>query len=560
MRSISKHTARYFFTICLFCFSQTLAIAQQGNEYIEMRGLSLQVEGLPTNQEQIIWERLPQLNGDQITIFEGEENVSAFNHHPTIIFYKDRFFAAWSNGAKDEDASGQRVMYTTSKDGFNWDKVSYMTDSITDRAHTPGGFWVRDGQLFALVSLRDSRGSSFNSDRNPLLSYRWNTEKAIFEYSGIIARNFFSVDGPRLVSGGQKWIMFGKPGFRSAHPEEPVRIATTITDSIDEWVFKPLPNKEVPHDAFWYTLPDGRLMTIEAKGDVPNRHLISMYSNDEGDSWSQPESSNFPDADSRLYGLRLSNGLYVILNNPNLLRYRIPLSIAISGDGENFNHFANIRIEQTNKEYSGHAKAPGYQYVRAFEHDNKLWVIYSVNKEDIEITAISLDEIERFYESVQKYHVGNPSVEIVVDNQGNGFETDSPWSVDTATGIFDGVEMGYYGNNYSYRNSTDEETEGWAKWSPEITKSGIYSIYMNWATVGFGSSSPMSDTAPIEIKHSEGIHRSTVDQSRYGGSWIYLGAFNMNAGDDEAYVKVYSTKNGRTVADAVKFIMTNHKK
>ncbi|MEI9808037.1 MAG: exo-alpha-sialidase [Bacteroidota bacterium] len=541
--------------LCL-CFGfQKMTTAQQGNKApAAVKGLSLEIPGLPSNPLDIVWDRLPLLKGDRITVFEGVENKTAFNHHPTIFYYKDKFFATWSNGDKDEDFSMQRVMFATSTDGYKWSKAMNMTGSIPERAYTPCGFWVREGELFALASLSDSRASSLDSrDNRMMLSYRWNAATSTFEYSGTVARGFYGIEGPRQVADGQ-WFMFGKPDTKAVPADSIMQFARGGKNAMDAWSIKPIPDNEIAHDISWYALPDGNLLAVEAKGNVPDRRLVSMYSNDNGSSWSAPERSNFPDADSRLYGMRLSNGRYVLLNNPNLSRYRVPLSIALSTDGKKYDRMANIRIEQTNKKYSGHAKAPGYQYMRAFEHAGKLWIIYSVDKENIEITTVSLEEIERFYAVDQTYDSRKPSVEIIIDNNEKGFETNSPWPTDTAAGIFDGVRLGYHGRDYSYMKNSKTMTAGWAKWTPEITRPGVYAVYMKWATTGFGSKSAMADIAPIEIRHPGGVHRSSVDQSRYGGTWMYLGSFTMKAGDD-SYVKIYSGKNGTTVADAVKFVM-----
>ncbi len=538
-------------TVCLcVCFTFQIAMAQQGIISLAAKGLSLEIPGLPANRSEIIWDRLPLLKSERITVFEGKENASAFCHHASIFYYKDRFFAAWSNGNKDEDFSGQRVMYATSKDGHQWSKAINMTGSTPEMAYTPSGFWVHDGDLYALAGFQNSRASTLTSDTDELNIYRWNSGKSAFEYSAVIAKDFLGMEGPRQTPDGQ-WLMFGRPADKSLPHAN--RFAKGGKSAMDDWTIKPLPNDKVEHDIFWYTLPNGKLMSVEGTGNAPDRHLVSMYSSDNGNSWSDPVPSDFPDADSRINGLKLSNGIYVLLNNPSLSRYRIPLSISLSKDGEKFDHMANIRIEQTNKKYSGHAKAPGYQYMRAIEHAGKLWIIYSVNKENVEITTVSLDEIKRFYATDQIYENRKPAAEIIIDNNEKGFETNSPWPTDTVAGFFKGVRMGYHGHDYAYMKNSPASTASWAKWTPKIITPGVYAVYMKWPTRSFGSNGSMADVAPIEIRYPGGVHRSSVDESRYGGNWIYLGSFPMNVGNG-SYVKIYAGKNVTTVADAVKFV------
>jgi hypothetical protein len=510
----------------------------------------LRVAGFPSDPEDIVWENLPLLDSTRVEVFKGEENLSAFNHHPTIAWHDGIFFAAWSNGDRDEDASGQRVLYATSEDGRVWTEPRKLAEGIPGRAYTPCGFWIREGEVFALAALRNSRDGAPGADDNPLIAYRWSKKDSVFEYDRVMAGDFFAVDAPRMSPDGQ-WLMIGKSGGGDASSRARKRVAKGGVRSVDDWSFGPLSTPVVAHDTFWYLLPKGQLLAIEAKGRVLDRRLVRIDSVDGGDSWLEPVGTNFPDADSRLCGLRLSTGRYVLLNNPNPARYRVPLSLAVSKNGLVYDRMANVRVEQTNKRYSGHAKAPGYQYVRAVEQGGRLWVIYSVNKEDVEISVVSLEEIERLYASEQVYPQREPGLEIVIDNSDEGFETDRVWPTES-------VAAGQYGPDYAFlppAAATGEVTGGWATWTTEIRSSGMYRIYLRWATIGFSQRSPMEHIVPVEIRHPGGTDRTTVDHTRYGGDWIFLGAYQLNAGEN-VEVKILAEGNGITVADAVKFVKT----
>ena len=123
---------------------------------------------------------------------------------------------------------------------------------------------------------------------------------------------------------------------------------------------------------------------------------MRCYSADSGVTWTEPVVTDFPEAGARHHGLRLSNGLYALLVNPNPAR-RIPFSIAVSKDGLVYDRIANVRAEPTQARNAGRAKGPGYHYMRGFEHDGQLWTIYSVNKEDIAVTIIPMTEFEALY-------------------------------------------------------------------------------------------------------------------------------------------------------------------
>lgn len=523
----------------LLMFHAIAALPLAGAPAAAGSGVALQVTGLPADPSKIVWERLPLLPSERITVFRGVENVSAFNHHPTIAWHDGRFFAAWSSGDRDEDAPGQRILYATSVDGRTWPTAVSLADAVPDHGYTPGGFWIRDGDIYALASLRSSRGATRESEYE-LLAYRWDKAKAAFVQPVRVARNFFSNDGPRRTAGGQ-WLMLGKSQAPAARVA--ARVARGGVDSLDAWTFGTLPGATIAHDTFWCALADGRLVAIEAAGRPPERRLVAMFSGDSGATWSDPLPSNFPDADSRLHGLQLSNGYHVLLNNPNPSRYRIPLSLALSRDGLQYDRIANVRIEQTNKKYSGHAKAPGYQYARGMEHDGRLWTIYSVNKEDIEISTITLHEIERLAKSEEAYPTHDLGPEVIVDNRDSRFASHRPWPTSREA-------PGYHGLDYAYLPA---DTAGWAKWSVVAPEAGAYRLYLRWTTIGFSQKSPMEDIAPLEIRHPGGVDRTTVDQTRYGGTWVCLGVHPLQAGET-IEVKITAGGDGITVADAIKLV------
>ena len=69
------------------------------------------------------------------------------------------------------------------------------------------------------------------------------------------------------------------------------------------------------------------------------------------------------------------------------------LAISLSADGLNFDRVAVIRFLAPPMRYKGRAKSIGFQYPHSVVVKNDLWVIYSVNKEDVQITKIPLEEL-----------------------------------------------------------------------------------------------------------------------------------------------------------------------
>jgi predicted neuraminidase len=122
-------------------------------------------------------------------------------------------------------------------------------------------------------------------------------------------------------------------------------------------------------------------------------YLIRIVSRDHGASWGKPLLTNYPDATSKNFTGRLSGGWYFLINNPDQ-KQRDPLAISLSRDGWIFERPMAIRSRPPQCRYTGRAKGSGtVQYPHAIEHNGSLWVIYSTNKEDIEVSELPLHQL-----------------------------------------------------------------------------------------------------------------------------------------------------------------------
>ncbi len=132
------------------------------------------------------------------------------------------------------------------------------------------------------------------------------------------------------------------------------------------------------------------------------------------------------------------------------------------------------------------------------------------------------------------------NLQIVIDNTDAACTFDSSWPTSVYT-------TGYIGANYVQDGSTGADPLKWAKWTPNITKAGLYRVYMNWTT---GGGRPTE--APIEIKSAETTTNITVNQTINGAMWNYLGTYYFATGN-QGYVKLSAAASGSTIADAVLF-------
>lgn len=353
----------------------------------------LAVPGLDSSApEKIDWTRLPTFKGQTSVVARGVEGQTAFMHHPQIVFFDGQLFATWNDGYVGEDFAGQRVSYATSRDGLAWSEAIDLTGRHPKRRYTASGFWIRDGELYALAALRDASDAGKSGEDPLLYAFPYDKKTGRFGERRVILKDFFAQNIPQRTPDGE-WLILGKGGSGSWIP---MKSAKGGVKSLDDWTIRDLPGAGLLEEAEWYTLPNGHLVAhFRNRGPMPKR-LMRCYSVDNGVTWTEPVMTDFPEAGARHHGLRLSNGLYALLVNPST-QGRIPFSIAVSKDGLVYDRIANVRTEPTKARWAGRAKGAGYHYMRGFEHDGKLYTIYSVNKEDIEVTSIPLTEFTALY-------------------------------------------------------------------------------------------------------------------------------------------------------------------
>jgi len=136
---------------------------------------------------------------------------------------------------------------------------------------------------------------------------------------------------------------------------------------------------------------DGALVGICKNGWV-------TVSTDEADSWSKPViPASLITGTGKVWGQRTRDGRYALVYNPDK-KNRFPLVLVTGDDGITFRDMRVVHGELPVQRYVGLHKNVGPQYVRGISEwsndgswkDNAMWVVYSVNKEDIWVSRVPL--------------------------------------------------------------------------------------------------------------------------------------------------------------------------
>lgn len=150
--------------------------------------------------------------------------------------------------------------------------------------------------------------------------------------------------------------------------------------------------------------------------------------------------------------------------------------------------------------------------------------------------------------------------EVIVDNGGRGYVEDSgkeTWKT--------AQENGFASHAGTYRDGENPFTQGtaravkatkkadvsWASYQPNIPQGGKYAVYVSYQSL----KNSVSDAQYI-VMHKGQRTVFKVNQQMGGGTWVYLGTFDFDRGNNEfnrVVVTNSSSESGVVTTDAVRF-------
>ena len=357
------------------------------------------------------YERLPV---ERILLYQPSEDWT-YSHHPHITFFNDRFVVMWSNGHKDEDMPGQRVLMTSSADFQTWQKPTPLADSQPGRCGeavlTACGFHAHDGTLVAyigqyeykevivvdgqqrlydhghegtrlraLTTTNGNEWSNWNETGLPVISNHGPQRTA----SGrLIISGNISYPYTNDSSGLSGWVMSG------IYPPE--IHGTVVDDSESIHAVQKLQGWEgmLCEGSFYQT--DDRIIHMLLRSCT--EWLWLTESRDDGITWSAPAKTSFSDNGSKFHLGRLPDNRFYYVGCPNPKNARTPLILSLSNDGVTFGRHFIIADEPYEIQCNGQFKGGEYGYPHTLVHNGYLYVVVSRQKEAIEVIRMPLDVI-----------------------------------------------------------------------------------------------------------------------------------------------------------------------
>lgn len=333
-----------------------------------------------------------------------------YNHHASVTKFRDRLIAIWSDGRKDEDAPGQRVVYSLSKDFFHWSAPQVLAEPSIYRGEpanilTAAGFH-RYGKYGKADTLVAYYGEYSPQRQHTHLWARTSTDgehwSAALDMHLPVNPNHGpqEIAGRRLVISGNFTFPYtddlsGLSGWKmsSIYPDSLYREDNPAT------FYAPAGKMGYPPlcEGSFFQTDNGMLhMLLRVTGKGWKGRLWLTESRDRGQHWSSAQETAFTDNDSKFHFGRLPDGRFYYVGIPDTLHHyaRTPLVLALSRDGVSFDKMYIIADQPYTLKKEGLWKGGQYGYPFTLIDDDYFYVIVSRQKEAIELLRFRLSQLE----------------------------------------------------------------------------------------------------------------------------------------------------------------------
>lgn len=348
---------------------------------------------VPANASDIDYYKLPKFKKSEHVIVHDvrDQNGHRVNQHNYLVYFNNQYWAMWSDGpgvAREaagqhgnrnpgHDNAHQKVSYAVSKDGLKWEKSKDITNTPSgDSGWIARGFWVYQGKLLALVSSYQAPG--YQGAGLSLQAYEWNEKSKQWNHLGMVYDNTLNNFPPEQLPTGE-WMMSRRDSLQNTFS------LIGGVKSYNDWQSVPAVTYKrkdfKPEEPYWWVLPDNKQLVALYRDNAKSRRIFRAYSSDNGKTWSEAVKTNFPDATSKFCALRLSDGRYVFVSNPNPTK-RDPMTIAVSNDGIHFNKMIWLIGDRT------------IDYPHVIENNGYLFIAFSGAKQSVELIRVKISELD----------------------------------------------------------------------------------------------------------------------------------------------------------------------
>lgn len=342
-----------------------------------------------------------------------------YNHAPMLAYWRGRFWLQYLSDPKEEHAPPGRTLILSSADGVEWTAPRVVFPEIALPAIQPppryfagqqvpdvpkgtgaimhqrmGWYTAPDGRLLTLAFYSYTPNTRWGPNRGQGIG------RAVREVmaDGSLGPVYF-IRYNREAGWDEKntpWFPFYRTspdaGFVAACDallaDKLMTLQWWEEDRQKDGFFAMEPGKEEPKAFNWFVRPDG--VTV----GVWKSH--SMLSDDGGKSWTPlARMPSLWDVNGKIWVQRTDDGRYALVHTQSATRRnRFPLVVMTGDDGRDFTDMLVLHDTVSPMRFQGINKNLGPQYIRGIvpgngtPPDGAMWIVYSMNKEDLWITRL----------------------------------------------------------------------------------------------------------------------------------------------------------------------------
>lgn len=330
-------------------------------------------------------------------VFKAIEKKSQYNHGAVLFPFKGKLFIQWQSAKQDEDAPETKILFSVSTTGAQWRKAKTLVTARKNAVVTNGGWWSDGNTLIAYINV-------WPTNLNPKGGYveyisskdgeRWSKPRRLLNAAGNFVEGVIEQDLKPLVSGRVLTAIHIQPGLiaKPYYTDDPLGVSDWIQGEMQNLKHQPGISREL--EPSWFLNRQGKIVMV-FRDQESSFKVLAAESGDNGKTWTTPLVTNMPDARAKQSAGNLPDGRAFLVNNPSGSKQRTPLVLTLSQDGYLFDKAYLLKAENElpAMRYAGKYKRIGYSYPKSIIWQNRLWVSYAVNKEDIEVTSVALEDL-----------------------------------------------------------------------------------------------------------------------------------------------------------------------
>lgn len=312
-----------------------------------------------------------------------------FLHESAIVRHGDSFYVAWNASPVGESQRGTVVRWIRTDDDFQtWTDPRIMAPALDHETTVWEScqFLSHGGELWAFVGQVHSQPRSPAITGGRMVVFQLANDGETWVEQGAI-EGFHPLNPPQLTASGS-WVMGGQ--FNLNEP----RVAICDGGDLRQWRVVAIPVNADHSINFAETalIADGNTVTAYVRSR--QRTMLVSSSSDGGLSWPELRLSNLPMVSSKICAGMLQSGQrYLVFNGvPGEPmedgRHFLVMATAAPG-AESFDRLQCIRSGYSPRARTkGSCKSPQWAYPAVVEHGGKLYITYSVTKEDCCLSII----------------------------------------------------------------------------------------------------------------------------------------------------------------------------